>query len=105
MLSDLTAPELGIMDLSGTTDFDNAPICTGPFVVKFFDVDGTIEVVKNTAYWNGNVKLDEVTFFYMQDDETKLNAMQAGDIDGYTSVTAAAKEIYAADPSTYTLVS
>ncbi|MBP5281201.1 MAG: ABC transporter substrate-binding protein, partial [Lachnospiraceae bacterium] len=28
---------------------------------------------------------------------------QAGDIDGYTSVTAAAKEIYAADPSTYTL--
>jgi len=103
MLSDLTAPELGIMDLDGTTDFDNAPICTGPFVVKSFDPEGTIVVEKNAAYWNGNVKLDLVNIYYMQDDETKLNAMQAGDIDGYTSVTAAAKEIYAADPSTYTL--
>ena len=74
MLSDLTAPELGIMDLEGTKDFDN-----------------------------GEVKLDSVIFYYMQDDETKLNAMQAGDVDGYTSVTAAAKEIFEADPATYTL--
>lgn len=103
MLSDLTSPELGIMDLDGTTDFDNAPICTGPFVVKKFDQEGTVEVEKNEAYWNGDVKLAGATFYYMQDDETKLNAMQAGDIDGYNSVTAAAKEIYASDPSTYTL--
>ena len=103
MLSDLTAPELGIMDLDGTKDFDNAPICTGPFVVKSFDPEGKVVVEKNAQYWNGNVKLDTVNFYYMQDDETKLNAMQAGDIDGYTSVTAAAKEIFAADPSTYTL--
>ena len=34
LLSDLTAPELGIMDLDGTADFDNAPVGTGPFVVK-----------------------------------------------------------------------
>lgn len=103
MLSDLTAPELGIMDLDGTTDFDNAPICTGPFVIKTFDLEGKVVVEKNAQYWNGPVKLDEVTFHYMQDDDTKLSAMQAGDIDGYTSVTAAAKEIFAADPSTYKL--
>lgn len=103
MLSDLAAPEFGIMDLDGTEDFDNAPICTGPFVVKSFEPEGTVEVEKNTAYWNGDVKLDGVTFYYMQDDETKLSAMQAGDIDGYTSVTAAAKEILGADPATYTL--
>ena len=103
MLTDLTSPELGIMDLDGTTDFDNAPVCTGPFVVKSFEPEGTVEVVKNASYWNGEVKLDGAVFYYMQDDETKLNAMQAGDIDGYTSVTAAAKEIYSADPSKYTL--
>ncbi|MBQ9490688.1 MAG: ABC transporter substrate-binding protein [Lachnospiraceae bacterium] len=103
MLSDLTAPELGIMDLEGTKDFDNAPICTGPFVVKTFDPEGTVVVDKNASYWNGEVKLDSVIFYYMQDDETKLNAMQAGDVDGYTSVTAAAKEIFEADPATYTL--
>ena len=103
MLSDLTAPETGIMDLDGTTDFDNAPVCTGPFVIKSFEPEGTVVVEKNASYWNGEVKLDGVTFYYMQDDETKLNAMQAGDIDGYTSVTAAAKEIFATDPSKYVL--
>lgn len=103
MLSDLTAPETGIMDLDGTTDFDNAPICSGPFVIKSFEPEGTVVVEKNASYWNGDVKLDGVTFYYMQDDETKLNAMQAGDIDGYTSVTAAAKEIFATDPSKYVL--
>ena len=103
ILSDLSAPELAIMDLDGTADFDNAPIGTGPFVVKSFQPEGTVEVVKNEAYWNGEVKLDGVTFYYMQDDDSKLMAMQAGEIDGYTSVTAAAKQIYSADPATYTL--
>lgn len=103
MLSDLAAPEFGIVDLDGTSDFDNAPVCTGPFVVESFEPEGTVKVVKNADYWNGDVKLDDVTFYYMQDDETKLNAMQAGDIDGYTSVTAAAKEIFSMDPDTYTL--
>ena len=103
LLSDLAAPETGIMDLDGTTDFDNSPVCTGPFVVKAFEPEGTVVVEKNVSYWNGTVKLDGATFYYMQDDDRKLNAMQAGDIDGYTSVTAAAKAIYAGDPSTYQL--
>lgn len=103
MLSDLSAPEMAIMDLDGTADFDNAPVGTGPFVVKSFEPEGTVEVEKNAAYWNGDVRLDGATFFYMQDDDSKLMAMQAGEIDGYTSVTAAAKEIFSADPDTYTL--
>lgn len=103
MLSDLSAPEIAIMDLDGTADFDNAPVGTGPFAVKSFEPEGTVEVEKNAAYWNGDVRLDGATFFYMQDDDSKLMAMQAGEIDGYTSVTAAAKEIFSADPDTYTL--
>ncbi len=103
MLSDLSAPECGIMDLDGTEDFNNAPVCTGPFTVSSFEPEGTVEVVKNASYWNGSVKLDGATFYYMQDDDTKLNAMQANDIDGYTSVTAAAKEIFNLDPDTYKL--
>ena len=103
LLSDLTAPETAILDLDAGADLDTAPIGTGPFVVKSFQPEGTVEVVKNSAYWNGDVKLDGVIFYYMQDDESKLMAMQSGDIDGYTSVTAAAKAIFAADPYTYTL--
>ena len=103
MLNDLAAPELGILDLDGTADFDNAPVGTGPFIVKSFVPEGDVEVCRNEHYWNGEVKLDGVIFYYMQQDETKLLAMQNGEIDGYSSVTAAAKEIYQADPASYNL--
>lgn len=99
----LTNSALGIMDLDGSEDLDNAPVCTGPFVVKSFEPEGTVEVEKNTAYWNGEVKLDGVVFSYMPDDDTKLMAMQNGEIDGYSSVTAAAKQIYQADSDKYVL--
>ncbi len=98
----LTNAAFGIMDLD-CADLDNAPVCTGPFVVKRFEPEGTVEMAKNAAYWNGGVKLDGVIFYYMNDDESKLMAMQSGEIDGYSSVTAAAKEIYSADPSSYVL--
>ena len=103
MLVALTDPEFAVMDLDATTDFDNAPICTGPFAVKSFMPEGDVEVVRNDNYWNGKAKLDGATLFYMPDAESKLLAMQAGDIDCYTSVDAAAKAIYEADPSSYNL--
>ena len=98
----LTNAAFGIMDLDGE-DLDNAPVCTGPFVVKNFEPEGTVEMAKNENYWNGQVRLDGVIFYYMNDDESKLMAMQSGEIDGYSSVTAAAREIYSADPSRYNL--
>ena len=62
-----------------------------------------MEVVRNDNYWNGKAKLDGATLFYMPDAESKLLAMQAGDIDCYTSVDDAAMKIYQADPSNYNL--
>ena len=103
MLVALTDPEFAVMDLDATTDFDNAPIATGPFVIKSFKPEGDVEVVRNDNYWNGEVKLDGATLFYMPDADSKLLAMQSGEIDCYTSVDAAAKEIYEADPSSYVL--
>ena len=99
----LTNAAFGIMDLDGSADLDHAPVCTGPFKVKSFEPEGTVEMAKNENYWNGSVKLDGVIFYYMNDDESKLMAMQSGEIDGYSSVTAAAKEIYRADPASYVL--
>ena len=99
----LTNAAFGIMDLDSSADLDNAPVCTGPFKVKSFEPEGTVEVARNEAYWKGSVKLDGVVFYYMNDDESKLMAMQSREIDGYSGVTAAAKEIYAADPASYVL--
>ena len=99
--NDLASPELAIMDLDDTTDFDKAPICTGPFVISSFEPEGTVKVVRNEKYWGGDVKLAGATFLYMQEDDPKQMAMQNGEIDGYTSVTAAALEAYRKAPDTY----
>lgn len=103
MLNELASPELAIMDLDGSADLDNAPVGTGPFVIKSFQPEGTVEVTRNESYWGGEVKLDGAVFYYMQEDEPKLMAMQNGEIDAYTSVTAAAREIFLSDPDTYQL--
>ncbi|MCR4763768.1 MAG: ABC transporter substrate-binding protein [Lachnospiraceae bacterium] len=103
--NDLASPECGIVDLDATTDFDQAPVCTGPFVISKFQPEGDVEVVKNPAYWGGDVKLDGAVFYYMQEDDPKLLAMQSGEIDCYNSVSSAALEVYKADPDQYNVVS
>ena len=103
--NELATPELGIMDLDHTSDFDHNPICTGPFTIKEFKEKGDVTVVRNEKYWGGKVELDGATFLYMQDDETKLTAMQAGELDGYNSVSADAMEVYKKDADKYTLES
>ncbi len=105
MKNDLASPELGMMDLDATTDFDNAPVCTGPFVIETFVPEGDVTVKKNENYWGGDVKLDGAIFYYMQEDDPKLLAMQSGEIDCYNSVSSAALEVYNAEPDKYDVVS
>ncbi len=103
MLNTLASPEMGMLDLDHTSDFDLSPIGTGPFQIKSFVPSGTVEVERNDNYWDGEVKLDGAIFYYMQDDDSKLMAMQNGEIDAYDGVTAAAMELFSADPASYTL--
>jgi len=51
LLNDLASPELGIMDLDHTQDFDNAPICTGPFVIDTFKPEGDVTVKTSPSSW------------------------------------------------------
>ena len=99
--SDLASPEFGMIDLDNTTDFDNDPICTGPFVMEEFNPEGDVTVKRNENYWGGDVNLDGAVFYYMQEDDPKLLAMQSGEIDCYNSVSSAALEVYNADPDSY----
>ena len=103
--NDLASPEFGMIDLDNTTDFDNDPICTGPFVIDEFVPEGDVTVKKNENYWGGDVKLDGAIFYYMQEDDPKLLAMQSGEIDCYNSVSSAALEVYQADPDNYKVAS
>ncbi|WP_029319894.1 ABC transporter substrate-binding protein [Butyrivibrio sp. AE3004] len=103
--NDLASPELGMIDLDSTTDFDNDPVCTGPFVITKFQPEGDVEVAKNDNYWGGDVKLDGAIFYYMQEDDPKLLAMQSGEIDCYNSVSSAALSVYEQEPENYNVVS
>ena len=103
--NDLASPECGMIDLDATEDFDNAPVCTGPFVISEFNPEGDVTVAANENYWGGDVKLDGAAFYYMQEDDPKLLAMQSGEIDCYNSVSSAALEVYEQEPDKYTIES
>ena len=103
--NDLASPECGMVNLDATTDFDKAPICTGPFVISEFVPEGDVTVARNDNYWGGEVKLDGAIFYYMQEDDPKLLAMQSGEIDCYNSVSSAALEVYEKEPDKYLIES
>lgn len=103
LTNDLANAETGIMDLDNTSDFDNAPVCTGPFKVKEFVPQGDVTVERNENYWGGEVKLDGAVFYAMGDEESKLMAMQNGEIDGYVDISAASREIFESEPDSYTI--
>lgn len=101
--NDLASPEFAMMDLDNMPNPDTEIIGTGPFVIDQFVPEGDCTLKKNANYWNGEVKLDGAKFFYMQEDEPKLLAMQSGEIQGYDSVTADAYEIFKKEPDKYAL--
>ncbi|MBO7681917.1 MAG: ABC transporter substrate-binding protein [Clostridia bacterium] len=101
--NDLASPEFAMMDLDNMPNPDTEIIGTGPFVIDEFIPEGDCTLKKNPNYWNGEVKLDGAKFFYMQEDEPKLLAMQSGEIQGYDSVTADAYEIFKKEPDKYAL--
>ena len=99
--NDLASPETGMIDLDATKDFDKDPVCTGPFVITEFNPEGDVTVARNENYWDGDVKLDGAVFYYMQEDDPKLLAMQSGEIDCYNSVSSGALEVYGKEPDKY----
>ena len=101
----LTDPSLSMVDLENTEDIENAPICTGPFVVETFNPgSGDITLTRNENYWDGVVVLAGADIKLMSDDESRLMAMQNGEIDCYPNVTSAAAEIFAASPDMFDMV-
>ncbi|RDY31637.1 ABC transporter substrate-binding protein [Lachnotalea glycerini] len=103
LLNDLASPELAIVDLDESGDMATQLVATGPFVVSTFEPGGTITVEKNQQYWDGAVQLDGAEFYYMPESSTSLLAMQNGEIDTYTSVTADAVKTLEQEQDRYQL--
>jgi peptide/nickel transport system substrate-binding protein len=60
------------------------PTGTGPYeFVKFDRGAGTIEMVRNDAYWGGQAKIKRLIFKVIPDENARKQELRAGTIDGY----------------------
>jgi peptide/nickel transport system substrate-binding protein len=66
-----------------TGDFNRNPVGTGPFKFAEWKAGEYIRAVRNPDYWRGPQypAVDQVVFSFIPDDNTRLNALQAGEQD------------------------
>ncbi len=63
-------------------DFWNAPVGTGPFMVQEFVSGSKIVFARNPNYWDeGKPYLDEVTFNFATDGNSRLLSLTSGDVE------------------------
>ena len=61
--------------------FLEKPVMTGPFKVEKFQLDKELVVVRHGEYWGPSPQLDRVKFIILSDGNSRLLALQSGDID------------------------
>ena len=77
----LTEPMCIIVDTTvDTANFDDYPVCTGPYTCTEYVHEERYELAKNEYYWGGVPDVDTLTVSNVSDD-TKVSAMLAGDLD------------------------
>jgi peptide/nickel transport system substrate-binding protein len=70
------------------------PVGTGPFKFKSWTRGDKVELVRNPEYWQpGKVKLESVTFRFINDPQAQVAAVRAGDVDAFPNI--GAPELFA----------
>lgn len=88
LINDLCDPFSAILDIDNTKDFENEPVCTGPYSIMEFIPDQAITLKKNRNYWNGDPKLNKAYIKVISDMDTMAMALQSGEIDIAHNITA-----------------
>jgi len=65
----------------GKDAYNQAPIGTGPWIFKEHIKDDRITLTANPNYWGGTPKFKTVTFRIIPDDNARIAALEAGEID------------------------
>ncbi len=81
LIDNLCDPDAVIVDVAGTEDFDNNPICTGPFKFESFEPETRVKMVRNDNYWNGDVKTPAVEYVNVSDFNTLAMSLETGEVD------------------------
>jgi len=68
-------------------EYGNTPVGTGPFVLETWQRDSLLVLKKNPNYWRpGLPYLDQVNFKPIPDEDARLAALNAGDMDAIFTV-------------------
>jgi peptide/nickel transport system substrate-binding protein len=68
-------------------EFFQAPIGSGPFVLKTWNKGGTVVLARNTKYWQSGLPyLDSVEFSIVSDDNQLVQQLQGSQVDVIDSV-------------------
>ncbi|MCD5346814.1 ABC transporter substrate-binding protein [Agromyces sp. S2-1-8] len=56
--------------------------CTGPFSLEAWNSGKSIELAANPAYWDGAPLASKLSFSFIADESTAVNALRTGEVDG-----------------------
>jgi peptide/nickel transport system substrate-binding protein len=81
----LTDPSSVILDAAaaeaGGEEIAEGPVLTGPFKWEEFRQDQELVVVRHPEYWGSPPQVGRVIFLYIPDNNSRVLALQSGDID------------------------
>jgi len=81
-------PEPGATDHDKATAFAEHPVGSGPFILKSWQHNSTMTLVRNPYYWAKGADgkslpyLDGIKFEIVPDDATRILKLQSGELDG-----------------------
>lgn len=82
LLGSLADPINSIIDTNVAEDtIAKAPVGTGPFKIKSYTEGAEVVVERYDDYWDGKALINQATFKYIKDDNTRSMALQSGEID------------------------
>lgn len=87
ILNNLCEPLFNIIDVSEDAQtIANRPSGTGPYKVTDFQSEKSIRLVANETYWGGSTGLDSISITQVPNGESRVMALQAGEIDLTTTI-------------------
>lgn len=103
LLGNLADPINSIIDTSSGEDtVAKAPVGTGPFKIKSYTDGSEVVVERYDDYWGGKALINQATFKYIKDDNTRSMALQSGEIDVANNVSINNLSLFE-DKSKYTI--
>ncbi|WP_143318050.1 ABC transporter substrate-binding protein [Clostridium sp. HBUAS56017] len=82
LLGNLADPINSIIDTSVAEEtIAKNPVGTGPFKIKSYADGAEVVVERFEDYWDGKALINQATFKYIKDDNTRSMALQSGEID------------------------